>query len=355
MYDIHVVDLRHSRDSQGRTRMRLIADTVPDSNQAEQLGLSACLEALEEAGAFDIAYGHVTSSPSFPNTENVAKFVLSLGAPFDDMARYWILDQDTGAFVEHSATPESLARLIRSRTGVEACAGVAHAAQALASVARSGSSSFPAIQAALCFLASLDAEHWRNPPMLFEVRDGVGVGWKHTARTVVSGATRSAGRYSVVITGQRAVFLRTRNSASTADKAEIALDTATAGQIMAFHQTGLLPSEARAAAEAINPAVVNPEPPAATLADPPDASASTTTHTPQLPTDSRLIASWDTTTGAIAVITLTGQVVANGVSAPDRETAEAVIDAAGFTRRGEWEATLAAPHQLRVAVLQGTA
>lgn len=349
MFDIHVVDQRHPRDSQGRTRMRLVADTVPDSDQAEQLGLSACLDALEEAGAFDIAYGHVTSSPSFPNTENVAKFVLGLGAPFDDMARFWIQDQATGAFIEHVASPMSLARVIRSRTGVAACAGIAQAAAELASVARSEASSVPAAQVALRFLAALDADQWRTPPTLFEVQGGIGVSWKHTTAAVVGGATRPAGRYSVIITGQRTVFLRTRKIASAADRAQTELDAATADLITAFHRTGLLPGETPTTAETAHPTAVDPEP------QPPAAPAVTDVQ-PEQPTPStRLIASWDTTTGEVSVITLAGEVVTRDVTAPDRETAEAVIDAAGFTRRGGWEATLAAPHQLRVALLHGPA
>ncbi|MFZ2239810.1 MAG: hypothetical protein WAV90_09745, partial [Gordonia amarae] len=106
MLDVYTVDPQRPRDFQGRIRMRLAADSVPDDDAAHAAGLAACLQLLRDSGALSVARNHVVSTAGFPNHGGVLRFALALGAPFDDFVRFWIQDSSSGELSEHAVSAE---------------------------------------------------------------------------------------------------------------------------------------------------------------------------------------------------------------------------------------------------------
>lgn len=243
MYDVYVVDLEHPRDQQGRVRMRLAADSISDLELAIRIGRSSCLEMLETSGALDAARIHVVSPPAYPNTNQLIKLATALGAPFDDMAKFWVQNQADGSITEHTPTVSELAELHHEHRSAAASSGMCMALGALGAIAHSRSSQLPALKIALQFFAGLHDNDWLHAPLPFEVRNGIGIGWRHSVLSWTDLVSREAGRYSVVITGQRVIFLRTHKISQTTETVEHELDGDTPRLILDYFHAGRFPAE----------------------------------------------------------------------------------------------------------------
>lgn len=243
MHDVYVIDLEYPRDQQGRVRMRLAADSLSELELAVRVGRIACLDMLERSGAFDIARTHVVSPPAYPNTSQLIKLATALGAPFDDMAKFWVQNQTDGAFTEHTPTLAELAELHDERHSATASSELSSALGKLSAIAQGKSSSLPALKIALQFFAGLQDGDWLHAPLPFEVRNGIGIGWRHSVLGWTDLVRREAGRYSVVICGQRVIFLRTRKIALTTETVERELDGDTARLIVDYFHSGQFPAQ----------------------------------------------------------------------------------------------------------------
>lgn len=366
MHDVYVVDLDHPQDALGRTRMRLAADSIPDAEQAQHVGRAACLDMLDAAGAFDAARGHVVNAPAYPNPETVVKFALGLGDPFAGMNRFWIQNQSDGALTEYVPTAAELADELRNRDAIDPGSALADALEALAAVTRGSSLSSAPVETALRVFVGLSGADWTSAPAPFTVHGGVGIRWKHGLRRNADGALRTAGRFSVVITGSRAVFLRTTNISTAVASAETVFGSDTAAVIAECFRTGRLPGEQEESAEA---AVPNPEPASqpdqlietTPPADPEPTPEPVEEETPQEPVQTvpaepeapkvRLVARWNTENHQVFVTTLEGDPIEHtAMTAGDEAQAIAALDAAGFDRNGGWASVSVAPGELRVAV-----
>lgn len=241
MFDVYVVDLEHPRDQLGRARMRLAADSLSELESAVRVGRTACLDLLEGSGALDVARAHVVSPPAYPNTNQLIKLATRLGAPFYDMTKFWIQNQVDGSLTEHNPTVSELAELHRERRS--ATAGVSGALARLSAIAHGKSSSLPALKLALQFFAGLHDSDWLHPPIPFEVRDGLGITWRHSILRRTDSVTREAGRYSVVISGGRVLFLRTRKISTTTESFEGELGVDTSHLVIEYFHSGQFPAE----------------------------------------------------------------------------------------------------------------
>lgn len=348
MLDVYVVDTEHMQDAQGRTRMRLVADSVPDPADAARAGLAACLDLLTASGALDAARGHTVNAPAYPNPETVVKFALGLGEPFVTMNRFWIQNMADGTLTEHVPTAAELAEVLRDRKGVDTAGALADALSALAAVARNSASSQVALEAVLRFFVMLRGVDWASAPKPFEVHGGVGIGWKHSLRRNADGALRTAGRFSVVITGSRAVFLRTTNISTAVASAETVFGADTVAVIAECFRTGRLPGEQE---ESVGSAAANPEPtPEPVEEETSQEPVQTVPAEPEAP-KVRLVARWSTESHQVFVTTLEGDPIEHAaMTASDEAQAVAALDAAGFDRNGGWASVSVAPGELRVAV-----
>lgn len=243
MHDVYVIDLEYPRDQQGRVRMRLAADSLSELELAVRVGRIACLDMLERSGAFDIARTHVVSPPAYPNTSQLIKLAIALGTPFDDMAKFWVQNQTDGAFTEHTPTVAELAELHDERHSATPSSGLSLALGKLSAIAHGKSSSLPALKIALQFFAGLQDGDWLHTPLPFEVRNGIGIGWRHSVLGWTDLVRREAGRYSVVICGQRVIFLRTRKIALTTETVERELDGDTPRLIVDYFHSGQFPAQ----------------------------------------------------------------------------------------------------------------
>lgn len=223
--------------------MRLAADSLSELGLAVRVGRTACLDMLEGSGALDVARTHVVSPPAYPNTNQLIKLATGLGGPFDDMARFWVQNQADGSLTEHNPTVSELAELHHERCSAAASSGVSAALGKLSAIAHSKSSSLPAVTLALQFFAGLQDRDWLQPPLPFEVRNGIGIGWRHSVLSWTDLSSREAGRYSVVVTGQRVIFLRTRKIALTTETVERELDVNTSRLVIEYFHSGQFPAE----------------------------------------------------------------------------------------------------------------
>ncbi len=243
MYDVYTVDLNHPRDKQDRIRMALVADAVPELAEAQQIGRRACLNMLESSGALETARGHVNAAPAYPNSQQLVKVALSLGGQFADMAKFWVLNQYDNTIEEHAPTTAELGADLRARESASACSGLAEVMASLSTIAGGRAIAYPALEAALQFFAGLRGPDWINPPRAFEVREGIGIAWRHTVCGGTELISRDPGRYSVVISGQRVLYVRTRNVSPVAEMTESQLDVGTPQLIADFFRCGRLPGE----------------------------------------------------------------------------------------------------------------
>ncbi|WP_234802890.1 hypothetical protein [Mycobacteroides abscessus] len=223
--------------------MRLAADSIPELAAAVSVGRRSCAHMLEAAGALDVARIHVVSPPAYPNTNQIFSIATNLGAPFTDMAKFWVQDQSDGAITEHVPTVTELSEVHCEPSASAASSAFAAASGALAAIAHGRSSCFPALSVAMRFFAALTESDWRISPMPFAVRDGVGIGWRHSILKRADSVTREAGRYSVVISAGRVLFLRTRKISTTTESFEGELGVDTPRLVVEYFHSGQFPAE----------------------------------------------------------------------------------------------------------------
>lgn len=242
-YDVYVADMDQSIDNTGQIRMRLVTPCT-DFDEADEAGVRACVDMLDEAGLFNIARSHVISSPCYPNSTALAQFALKLIDSTDPrLGKFWIHDLATGEMRENRVSDYGVAKVLRAGTRTNHAEIEANVIADLAAAIRRGGSDSDVPSQALRLLSGVMATpRWEESGLrVAHTLDGVVFSWTHRFG-------RAAGRYSIQLQCRKVIVRRTRHASSTTETATVEGISKTNVDLMGpallrVFRDGLMPAE----------------------------------------------------------------------------------------------------------------